>query len=311
MDLLDRYLAAVEQELPADKRKEVSRELRANILDQLDALRETSPQQSDAMLLHGALAELGPPRLMAHRFDPPKPLIRDDHLPIYRYTLFVVFGILFVIQVVSVSLLWLGNEHMGLLLMGKAMAGGFIGDASFAFTVISLAFWLMGREQDSGPERSKSWDPATLPHLTRSWQRIDFSDIFTDLATYLFLLIVIWYPGWAGIPTADLLTESGRTLLQILSVLPALGLVVCAWQLRQRIWTPSLLKSNLLLNALMAIAILVLAFSGPLLAHVPERLQWMTPEQLGRSITATLLIIALFPGWEAVRDWRRLRELNG
>jgi len=311
MDLLDRYLAAVEQELPADKRKEVGRELRANILDQLDALREASPQQSDAMLLHGVLAELGPPRQMAHRFDPPKPLIRDDHLPIYRYTLFMVFGILFVIQVVGVSLLWLRSEHMSLLLMLMAMAGGFIRDASFAFTVISLAFWLMGRDPDSGPERSKTWDPATLPHLTRAWQRIDFSDIFTDLATYLFLLILIWYPWWAGLPAAGLMTESSRTLLQIFSVLPALGLMVCACQLRQRIWTPGLLKSNLLLNALLVVAILTLAFSGPLLTHVPERLHWMTPEQLGRSITVTLVIIALFPGWEALRDWRRLRELKG
>lgn len=310
MDLLDRYLAAVEQELPSGKRKELSRELRANILDQLDELRETSPQKPDAVLLHGVLAALGPPRLMAQRFDPPRPLIRDDHVPIYRHTLFMVFGILFLIQVVDLSMLWLRSEHMGVLLMAKAMVGGFLHDASFAFTVISIAFWLIGRDPDSGPDRSKTWDPATLPRFSRAWQRIDFSDIFTDLATYLFLLILIWYPWWAGLPAAGLLTESGRTLLHIFSVLPALGLVVCAWQLRQRIWTPSLLKSRLLLNALMAITILVLAFSGPLLAHVPERLHWMTAEQLGRSITVTLLIIALFPGWEAVRDWRRLRELN-
>ena len=40
MELVDRYIAAVQRELPEDKRQEISRELKANICDQLDALAE-------------------------------------------------------------------------------------------------------------------------------------------------------------------------------------------------------------------------------------------------------------------------------
>lgn len=40
MDLVKRYIAAVQRELPDDKRDEIGRELKANIMDQLDALTE-------------------------------------------------------------------------------------------------------------------------------------------------------------------------------------------------------------------------------------------------------------------------------
>lgn len=311
MDLLERYLAAVEQELPVAKKQDVIRELRANILDKLDVLGEQSPGQPDKALLHEVLVELGPPRAMAHRFDPPQPLIRNDHIPIYRYTLFLVFGVLFLIQLVSASFLWLGSEQVGFPLMLKAMAGGFIGDASFAFTVITVGFWVMGRQQESDCPPSTPWNPARLPPLTRAWQRIGLSDIFHDLGTYLFLLILIWYPVWATVPGAVLLSESGRVLLQAFSPLLLLGMVLGVWQLRRRIWTPALLKANLILNGLLLIAILALVVSGPLLAGVPERLQWMSSEQLAQSITISLLILTLWPGWQIVRDWRRLRQLDG
>lgn len=309
MNLLERYLATVEQELPAEKRQDVTRELRANILDQVDAQRELAPEQSEEERLYLVLVDLGPPRAMARRFHPVSPLIRDDHLPIYRHTLFLVFGVLFLIQMVFSSVHWLASEQMSLLLMLKGVAGGFIQDASFAFTVITIAFWLMGKQQGESCQRAGRWDPKRLPPLAQSWQRIGLDDIFSDLATYLFLLILIWYPVVAELPTAELLNDSSRLVLQAFSPLLVLGIILSVWQLRLRIWTKTLLQSNMVLNGLLVLAILILALSGPMMTDTPARIDWASLEQLNLSITITLLIIALFPGWEVVRDGFRLRKL--
>ena len=311
MELLERYLAAVAEELPADQQADVSRELRANILDQLDALRERSPDASDPSLLHSVLLELGPPRAMAQQFHQPRPLILPQHLPIYRNTLFLVIGLLFLINVVHASLAWMASEQMGLLLMLKSIFGGLIRDGSFAFTVISLAFWLMGRNEEPAERAScASWNPDTLPPLTRPWQRIDLNDIFSDLATYLFLLIVIWYPMWADLPTSGQLSESARLALQLFSPVLLAGIALSLWQLLVRVWTRPILQANLLVNALLVVALISLIVSGPLWSDIPEVLQGISPERLAQSISITLLIIALFPAWEVIRDWRRLRRFS-
>ncbi|SEA50703.1 HAAS signaling domain-containing protein [Alkalimonas amylolytica] len=310
MDLLERYLAAVQQELPADKQQDVTRELKANILDQVDALREQTPEQSDEEHLLQVLQELGPPKQMAYQFHPPQPLIRADLIPLFRFTLFMVLGIIFLINLVQSTLLWLGHEQMGLLLLLKHMGSGFIGDATLAFTAITLGFWSMSLEQKTRCTAQQSWDPLQLPQLNHRWQRISLSDVFHDLATYLFLLILIWYPLWGEVVMSVELSMGSRFLLQAFSPLLLLGIALSLWQLKQRYWTEALLKCNLVLNALLVTAILILAWTSPFFSSVPEQLSWITAEQLERSMTISLLIIALFPGWEVIRDWQRLQKVR-
>lgn len=309
MDLLERYLAAVQQELPAAKQQDVTRELRANILDQLDALREQTPDQTDEDHLHAVLQELGPPKQMAYQFHPPQPLIRAELIPLFRFTLFMVLGIIFLINLVQSTLLWLGHDQMGLLSLLKHMGSGFIGDATLAFTGCSIGFWSMSQEQKTRCKAQQSWNPLQLSQLNHSWQRISLSYVFHNLATYLFLLILIWYPLWGEVVLSVELSMSSRFLLQAFSPLLLLGIALSLWQLKQRYWTAALLKCNLLLNGLLVGAILVLSWISPFFIGVPEQLPWMTAEQLERSITISLLIIALFPGWEIIRDWRRLPRL--
>ena len=48
MELLERYLAAVAAELPVDQQHDIIRELRANLLDQIDALQQDGPLDETA-----------------------------------------------------------------------------------------------------------------------------------------------------------------------------------------------------------------------------------------------------------------------
>lgn len=76
MELVDRYIAAVQRELPEDKRQEIGRELKANICDQLDALAEhaelTESQIADV------LQQMGHPAQVAQQFVPPTPIVASE-----------------------------------------------------------------------------------------------------------------------------------------------------------------------------------------------------------------------------------------
>ncbi|GAB2905412.1 HAAS signaling domain-containing protein [Rheinheimera gaetbuli] len=315
MDLVERYIAAVQRELPQAKRDEIGRELNANIMDQLDALAEQQGELTDTDIAN-VLREMGHPRSVAEQFVPPQPLISLGYMPLYKNTLFMVLGILFVLHLVEVTTLWLSTANMGLIRYGFALFGGFVDEACFGFTSITLAYWLMSRQQPAANAGcSDKWQPEKLPPAGPGWQHIKLQDIFTDLASYIFLLVVIWYPLYMSAEqlaqSALLLSSNVRLILQYSTPLIVLGIVHSLWQLQQRLWSRSMLASHVLLNATIAVIALYLASTSPLLQLNTER--WygvFNLQQLERSAMITLVIIALFPAWEALRDSLRLRKLK-
>ena len=64
MELVKRYIAAVQRELPDTKRDEIGRELHANIMDQLDALQEQKGQLTEFDIA-AVLKQMGHPRAVA------------------------------------------------------------------------------------------------------------------------------------------------------------------------------------------------------------------------------------------------------
>lgn len=313
MELVKRYIAAVQRELPESKRDEIGRELNANIMDQLDALAESQGELTDADIAE-VLKHMGRPRTVAQQFVPPQPLIRLSYMPLYQYTLFMVLGILFLLQVVDSTVIWISSDNMGLVRYLFNLAGGFLDDAIFGFASITAAFWFMSRESSGQSGHCNTdWHPEQLPKAGPDWQHISLQDIFTDLATYLFLLVVIWYPVWMSADQLDnsrfMLTDQAHLWLKWASPLAALGIALGLWQLQQRLWSRAMLFSNLAINAALVVFILALAASGPLLQLDVERWQGVFElHQLERSAVITLIIIAMFPLWEVGRDLRRLRQ---
>mgnify|MGYP005843199649 CR=1 FL=1 len=314
MDLVQRYIAAVQRELPETKRDEIGRELNANIMDQLDALAEQQGELSDTEVA-GLLKKMGHPRTVAQQFVPQQPFINASYMALYKNTLFMVLGILFVLHLVEVTTYWLSSANMGLIRYGFALFGGFIDDACFGFTSITLAYWLMSRQQPVAHSGcGNNWQPEKLPPAGPGWQHIKLQDIFTDLASYIFLLVVIWYPLHMSADqlaqSALLLSSNVRLILQYSTPVIVLGIVHSLWQLRQRLWSRNMLATHVLLNATIAVIALYLASTSPLLQLNTER--WygvFNLQQLERSAMITLVIIALFPAWEALRDTLRLRKL--
>lgn len=313
MELVKRYIAAVQRELPEAKRDEIGRELNANIMDQLDMLSEQRGGLADTDIA-AVLKQMGHPREVAQQFVPPQPLISLHYMPVYRYTLFMVLGILFVLQIVGSTSAWLAGDF-GLLLYLKSVASGFIKDGCFAFTAITITFALMSVDTAKATtSQNDNWQPQQLPDAGHSWQHISLQDIFTDLATYVFLLIVIWYPLWLSpeqlANSSFLFTDNAHQLLKWASPLALLGIASSLWQLRKRFWSQTMLLGNIVLNGAFVAVILMLAASDPLLKLEPEVWQGVLQlEQLERVAVTGLVITAMFPLWEVVRDILRLRKL--
>jgi hypothetical protein len=236
-------------------------------------------------------------------------------MPIYQYTLFMVLGLLFLLQVAETTVAWLGSANMGLVRYLLSLASGYVEDAIFAFASITLAFWFMSRQpQANNTDCDSDWQPEKLPDVGPGWQHVSLQDIFTDLATYMFLLVVIWYPVLMPIDqfynVRFIISDQAHQFLKWVSPLAVLGLATALWQLRQRFWSRGMIMANTALNVALVAVTLILAASSPLLNIDVEQWQGVFGlEQLERSARITLVIIALFPAWEIGRDLLRLRKI--
>lgn len=227
----------------------------------------------------------------------------------------MVLGILFVLQIIASTSAWLYSQF-GLLLYLKSIASGFIADGCFAFTVITIAFILMSREPVTGCKDADSWHPRQLPAVEPGWQTISLQNIFTDLGTYAFLLVMIWYPLWFTPEQLEAqrisLAEPARQFLTWCTPVLLAGIVLNIGQLKQRFWNRPLLIANVALNSALVLILLYLAVNGPLLDikldELPNAYEWGAMQRI---ITATLLITACFPAYELGRDLLRLKRLKG
>lgn len=219
----------------------------------------------------------------------------------------MVIGILFVIQVVSTTVSWL-HTGFGLLLFLKGILSGLIEDGAFAFTVITLGFIVISCAKAQSFRSTSEWTPESLPPAGPHWRYISLQDIFSDLATYTFLLIIIWYPLAFNEPQAAFFSDSALHFLSWFSPVIVAGIGLSIWQLRARWWSQPMQISNIAVNTALVMAILYLAMSGPLLQVGADLTSGLTPLGIERATTTALLILACFPAYEVLRDSRRLLQ---
>lgn len=309
MDMVERYIAAVQRELPEKKRDDIGRELKANILDQIEALQAQQGSLSDAEVAD-LLKKMGHPRSVALQFCPPTPLVTARLMPLYLHTLYTVLGVLFVISTIEVTGRWLGGAEMSLLLFMKGIASHFLSSAYFAFTAITVAFAVMSRSQkQANPDTlaACSWKPDKLPPAGKDWHYIRLQDIFTELATLLFLVMLIWYPLFQPDSSAQrVFTEQALTILSWFTPVIVAAILHSLWQLRTRLWSRAMLKLNIGINGAFLVATMLL-LTGPVL-QINET-AWR--DGLGvavveRSIQGVLIFVAIVAVYEIVRDIRRL-----
>lgn len=171
MDMVDRYVSAVAERLHPSRRTKVEAELRAAILDALEAraglpTHEAGVAEEDVVAV---LTELGAPDRMAAEYEPSRQyLIGPELYPLFRRGLRVAMVAIVVAGVVSFG--------VSLLLGGLAdyRAGGLLVDTlRYAFTAALVAAaalvvvfaWLQRSETPvprAATPAAAAWDPRSL-----------------------------------------------------------------------------------------------------------------------------------------------------
>lgn len=316
MELVDRYISAVQRYLPEEKRQDIGRELNAHLLDQLEGQRDELGRTLTDDEVAATLQHWGHPRQVAMTYVQPTPLVSSELMPAYKQTLVYVLGLIFLLQCLGSSMTLLQADYFKLVQFIFQLIFGFFDAAATAFMVVTLVFYAYSA---SGADQSwlleHRWRVQDLPPVSRPWQQMSMSDLLTDLATSAFLLLLLWPSWWMSAETlASIRVMLAPELQQWVPMASAfLGLAVInnLWWLFRPYWTPLTLSINIALNLMFCISFLALWSWSTVLTGTENPLpRLLTIDDLNRVVRGILLFAGLFCLYEVGRDWYRLRQLS-
>jgi len=168
MELLDRYLQAVGQYLPAETRDDTLAELRANLLDQMDGRAEELGRALTEGEVAAILKAHGKPEVVAVRYLPQRSLIGPAVFPFYVMTLrrALPFVVLIYI-VVSGTLFALSPRTTSVSAAMVQIWSQFVPVLSTFLCVVTAIFAAIeyGHRRLNWPVPGDDWDPRKLPPL--------------------------------------------------------------------------------------------------------------------------------------------------
>jgi hypothetical protein len=316
MELVDRYIQAVQRYLPKENRADIGRELSSHLLDQLESQQDALDRRLTDDEVAATLQSWGHPRQVAMKYVPPTPLVSSELMPVYKQTLIYVLGLIFLLQCLGSSVAFLQADYFRILQFLLQLLFGFFDTAATAFMVVTLVFYAYSA---SGTNHrwllSNQWRVQDLPPVSRSWQQMSTTDLLTDLATSAFLLLILWPSVWMSAETlASTRVAFNPALQQWVPVLTALLVTAVLtnlyWAFRPY-WTKISLSINVGLNILFSISFLALWWSSSLLVATDNPLpRLLTIADLDRVARNICLFAGLFCLYEVGRDLYRLWQLS-
>lgn len=265
MELVDRYILAVKQALPEDKQDEIGRELKANILDEIDALNDQNTNSGDTVKI--VLNKYGHPDSTANRFYKRPALIAGIDMPLYKKVLIHAAAFLFAYAVVRTLFTMLQDDSINPFRLLFQPLSIFIDNASLLFLVVTLVFYYIGKSSSVSAWLYRNWSLDRLPPNPSF--KINNSDTITDIITNSFLLLVLWTHLWMsdGAYQQQILSlapsaEHWRIIITVLSVQ---SLLQALYRLTQTHWQRNSYIAYIVDHAVFAIAALWMATSTPIL----------------------------------------------
>jgi hypothetical protein len=196
MDLLERYLQAVGQYLPAKGKDDTLAELRANLLAEMDGRVEELGRPLNEAEVAAVLEQHGRPVIVAARYLPQHSLIGPGLFPLYWFTLLKSFPL--------VVLAYAAAQAANFIFGGRTSIGTAIGHFPYvAFTfwgVVTLGFAVFEFAQGryfAQVKFAKEWNPRELPALTQQKgpsfaNRV--ADLIVNALMFLWVLAVPTHP---------------------------------------------------------------------------------------------------------------------
>ena len=257
MKLIDRYMSAVAFCLPENRRDEITRELRANILDKLESLAEQQGREVSEDDVAAVLKELGHPEQIANSFLPAQQLVTAELFPLYRQVLSYGIIFMFVLELIKFGVVFLSSGHIAV----AGLLSGFFIKSLLMFASVTGVFYVLSNPPKGKPffKPYQCWSPEKMPPVVHNWQRISLSERAIDFSSDLFLFLLLHYPLLMSDEVLASLTlgfsEPMQHWVPWLAAIVGFSLLFGVWNLRYGFWTlPKLLISatiNLVMGALL------------------------------------------------------------
>jgi hypothetical protein len=238
MELLDRYLHAIEFWLPKRQRQDIIAELSEDLRSQIEEKEAELGRKLQNEEVEAILKRCGSPLAVALRYQPQQYLIGPTLFPIYRF----VLGLLVAGCVVPQFLVWLG-----FLIVDPVHRGGYLQMKNLGLTVVFFAFFTtLGfailERNGAMQERLNTWNPRKLPPV-RDRNRIPRSGSMFEIAAGV--VFNVWYSGifWPR-PAIDLygaqltLAPVWRIFFWSFLFLASANIAIAGVNLFRPYWTP-------------------------------------------------------------------------
>lgn len=322
MKLLDRYMSAVAHCLPENRREEITRELRANILDRLEHLAEQSGNEPSEAQVANVLTEMGHPQKVALQFLPPQRLVSEELFPLYKQALGYALIIIFLVEVIKFSVMFLSGAHIPPL---NATSGfiiglvfkllfGILNQGLLGFAILTGVFYVLSNPPGGAPlfKLHACWRPEQLPPVVHDWQRIKACEQASEISMSVFMLLVLFYQLWMPLETLQAIvvvfSADLSPWLNVLSAVVIASLIFSLWNLRYGFWTVPKLGFNALLNTACAFIFLWMSRMPEIFVFAshanPDDLTGLV-SGLNESFKIGFLITGLWFLYEIYRDVHR------
>ena len=198
MELLERYLQAVGEHLPAKSRQDTVAELRANLLAEMEGRQEELGRPLTEDEVAKVLEAHGMPIMVAARYRPQHSLISPAMFPIYWYTLKKSFPWL-VLAYTAVEGVRIAVQGQPLSELPAAL-GHFWSIALIYWAIITLGFAVFEYLQQTQNTKFTlpHWSASDLPKLERTQKAPslghDIADFIVSIGGVLWLLAVPNHP---------------------------------------------------------------------------------------------------------------------
>ena len=207
MELLERYLQAVEEYLPTKGRADVLAELRANLLDQMDEREETLGRPLTEDEVGEILRSHGHPSIVAARYQPRRSLIGPEIFPYYWFTLRKTFPLVVGLAILAQAVQFIYSPAPPENIVGTVLVK--LVSVIFYFagwvTLVFAAIGFIGERYPQKLDFYCNWDPNKLAPLTSPKEREGLpkyprTEIAFHVVGLLWLLSVLRYPSLLFIP---------------------------------------------------------------------------------------------------------------
>ncbi len=276
MNLLDRYISEIGENLPRKSRSDIETEIRSTLEDMLEDCSAASGCPVDDEMTMDLLKDYGAPEKIAATYQPEKYLIGPKLYPSFILVLKIVGAVLTGVALLGFSVRF-GMSEMGLQTFGSQIAQSALeyivglitafGNIVLVFAILELVVPTSKYKSDPGSEK---WDPVQLA------KEPDPDDVSTRgvigeiVFTMLALIVINIYPQVLGIWfindgqwfSTPLFSQALFRMLPWINLAWILSIVMQVVLVRQRKWTRITRWFEIGLKTL-GIAILFILVKGP------------------------------------------------